>query len=127
DGGTCPSGQVCVSKTAGLQSTHQCYPKPTCGCENKTACQCIGSCACGNEQCQDLNSGGIDCVGPISRREFKTDISYVSDAERAELADEALATHLAEYRYKTEADGTQRHLGFIIDDMPAASPAVQAD
>ena len=127
DGGTCPTGQVCVNKTAGLQNTHQCYPKPTCGCENMTACQCIGACACGNEQCQDLNSGGIYCTGPISRRELKTDISYVSDAERAELADEALATYLAEYRYKTEPDGTQRHLGFIIDDMPPASPAVQAD
>ena len=65
--------------------------------------------------------------GPISRREFKTEIEYVDDAERAELARQALATHLAEYGYKVEPESAKRHLGFIIDDMPAKSPAVQGD
>ena len=62
--------------------------------------------------------------GTVSRREFKTDIDYVTDAERVALADEALHTRLAEYRYKTEPEGTRRHLGFIIDDQSPSSPAV---
>lgn len=72
--------------------------------------------------------GYLECDnGAVSRREFKTDIAYVDDDERALLADEALHTRLAEYRYKTDPETSQRHLGFIIDDMPNASPAVQAD
>lgn len=126
DGGTCPADSVCVTKTAGLQTSHKCFPLPACGCNGKSACECVGACACGNEQCQGTQ-GSIDCVGPISRREYKTDITYVGDEERAALAKEALATHMAEYRYKTEPAGAQRHLGFIIDDMPAPSPAVSQD
>lgn len=127
DGG-CPANNVCVTKTAGVSTTHQCYPLPTCGCSGKSTCECVGACACGNEQCQQSSStGGINCLGPISKREFKTDISYVDDAEREGLAEQALQTHLAEYRYKTEPDGAKRHLGFIIDDMPPSSPAVGGD
>jgi hypothetical protein len=127
DAGACPSGEVCVSKTAGVSNTRQCYPIPKCGCTGTNVCNCIGSCACGTESCTPDNGGGIRCIGPISRREFKTDIDYIDDAERASLADQALETRLAEYRYKTEPEDAKRHLGFIIDDMPASSPAVQAD
>jgi hypothetical protein len=66
-------------------------------------------------------------VCPVSRRKFKDDIDYVDDAVRAELAQEALDTRLAQYRYKTEPAGGRRHLGFIIDDQPDPSPAVEAD
>jgi hypothetical protein len=122
----CATNEVCVMKTSGVQTTHQCYPLPTCGCSGKSMCECVGACACGNEQCQN-SSSGVSCVGPVSRREFKTDISYVSDEEQKELARETLQTNLAEYRYKTEPESSKRHLGFIIDDMPAGSPAVQGD
>jgi len=123
----CASGEVCVTKTSGVQTTHQCYPLPACGCQGKSDCECIGACACGNVQCQGSSSGGITCVGPVSRRAFKTDIEYVSDEEQKELARETLQTSLAEYRYKTEPESSKRHLGFIIDDMPAGSPAVDGD
>ena len=113
-------------KTAGVQTTHQCYPLPCGGCTGGSLCECIGACACGTEQCTGGN-GGISCQGPVSRREFKTDIEYVSDEEQKELARETLQTNLAEYRYKTEPESSKRHLGFIIDDMPAGSPAVQGD
>lgn len=126
DGG-CPTDSVCVTKTSGVQTTHQCYPLPTCGCSGKSTCECIGTCACGNEICQGTTGGQIACAGPVSRREFKTDIEYVSDDEQKELARETLQTSLAEYRYKTEPESAKRHLGFIIDDMPATSPAVQGD
>ncbi len=122
----CAVNEVCVTKTSGVQTTHQCYPLPACGCQGKSSCECIGGCACGNEQCQSLTDG-ITCVGPVSRREFKTDISYVGDEEQKELARQALQTNLAEYRYKTEPESAKRHLGFIIDDMPASSPAVAGD
>ncbi len=126
DGG-CPANNVCVTRTAGPSTTHQCYPLPTC-CSGKPACECIGTCACGNEQCQQSSGGGgISCLGPVSKREFKTDIAYVDEAQRAELAEEALQTRLAEYRYKNEPEGAKRHLGFIIDDMPESSPAVGSD
>jgi hypothetical protein len=65
--------------------------------------------------------------GTISKRAFKTDIEYVSNEEREELARETLAIPLATYRYKTQAEGDKRHLGFIIDDQPTTSPAVASD
>lgn len=124
----CGTNEVCVQKTAGVQTTHQCYPLPVCGCSSSSMCECVGTCACGlGVTCQSSSSGGISCVGPVSRREFKTDIEYVSDEEQKELARETLQTNLAEYRYKTEPESSKRHLGFIIDDMPAGSPAVDGD
>ena len=123
----CGTNEICVQKTAGVQTTHQCYPLPACGCSSSSMCECIGTCACGsNVTCQN-SSSGISCVGPVSRREYKTDIEYVSDEEQRELARETLHTSLAEYRYKTEPESAKRHLGFIIDDMPANSPAVDGD
>jgi hypothetical protein len=123
----CGTNEVCVMKTAGVQNTHQCYPLPTCGpCQGKATCECVGACACGTNQCT-ATTAGITCTGPVSRREFKTDIDYVSDEEQRELARETLQTNLAEYRYKTEPESSKRHLGFIIDDMPAGSPAVDGD
>jgi hypothetical protein len=76
--------------------------------------------------CQDLSTS-IECTTPTdSRRSVKDEITYVDDAERAALANEALAIPLATYRYKREPEGARRHLGFIIDDQPATSPAVDA-
>jgi hypothetical protein len=73
-------------------------------------------------------AGALECnSAAISRREFKKAITYVTIDERAELANEALTTPLATYRYKEEADGHKKHLGFIIDDQPASSPAVAGD
>jgi hypothetical protein len=89
----------------------------------------MGTCLCGTRYpyCGD-RSDGIDCSdGTISRRVFKDDIAYVEDAERAELAQAALDTRLARYRYKTELASARRHLGFIIDDQPDPSPAVEGD
>lgn len=123
----CPNGTVCVTRNAGAGTVSGCYPTTQCG--NEGLCDCLSSCVCTypGSQCSQQSTGLYCSGGPISRREFKTDIAYVSDDERASLAAQALATHLAEYRYKAEPEGHKRHLGFIIDDLPAASPAVQAD
>ena len=53
---------------------------------------------------------------PISKRSFKEDIRYLPTAEVDARAEALLAVKLAEYRYRTEAEGGVPHLGFIIDD-----------
>jgi hypothetical protein len=88
------------------------------------------SCFCntGIDKCVAQTNGGLLCDnGAVSKRAFKTDIEYVSNEEREDLAKEMLAIPLATYRYKTEASGDKRHLGFIIDDQPQTSPAVAGD
>jgi len=61
---------------------------------------------------------------PISRREAKTDIHYLDPAGVQALDQALLQVRLADYRYKVEAPDAPHHLGFIIDDQPAGSPAV---
>jgi hypothetical protein len=128
DGG-CPTDTVCVTRVAGPGTVSGCYPVGQCS-GSISLCSCIGNCVCpqpGYTGCQQ-GSGGLMCQGgPVSRREFKTDIDYVTGEQQKALADQALHTRLAEYRYKADAAGDKKHLGFIIDDMPAQSPAVQGD
>lgn len=127
DGG-CPADSVCVTHTVGPGTVGGCFPTSQCG-GGQSVCECIGACACPgpNNSCEQGNGGARCTGGPVSRREFKTDIAYVDEEQRASLASEALSTRLAEYRYKAEPVGHKRHLGFIIDDLPPSSPAVQGD
>jgi hypothetical protein len=56
---------------------------------------------------------------------FKDGIEYVSGAALEQLHDETLAIRLATYHYKGQyADPDPKHLGFIIEDNPPQSPAV---
>ena len=91
----------------------------------------MGDCVCPSGEtrrsCTDESDGLLCGSLTISRAEFKKDIRYVDDEERAELARDALTIPLARYRYKTESTGARKHLGFIIDDQPPSSPAVLAD
>jgi hypothetical protein len=59
---------------------------------------------------------------PISSARFKREIDYVDEGAATKLRDDLMQVHLATYRYKSGDDA--RHLGFIIEDMPPASPAV---
>ena len=59
---------------------------------------------------------------PISTRQAKKEIDYVSPDDAARLRRELLDVRVASYRYK--AGDPSRHLGFVIEDMPAGSPAV---
>jgi hypothetical protein len=86
----------------------------------------MAACFC-KDKCFQAADGLTCDNGTISRREFKKDIDYVTDQERQELASEALSIPLATYRYKTEPANDKKHLGFIIDDQPDPSPAVQTD
>jgi hypothetical protein len=90
-------------------------------------------CVCGgNPPLGGCGSGNADdpvsCnTGTVSRRAFKDDITYVDDEEREALARQALDVRLAHYRYKGESPDARRRLGFLIDDQPDPSPAVDAD
>ncbi len=129
----CPNGTVCLQASGPTPHDLGCTPIPP-ACTNGVAtCACMASCFCpptGVNKCSQMGSGLTYLVcdnGTKSRREFKKDIDYVSDAERDELANEALSIPLATYRYKTEPSASKKHLGFIIDDQPENSPAVHAD
>jgi hypothetical protein len=140
DGG-CPHGTVCVfaSIADDPEVPLGCAPiAATCG--GDPTCSCMG-CVCGgpppplggcsaitNPSPPNVEPAPIVCgTGTVSRREFKEDIAYVDDEQRDVLAREALAIPLAHYRYKNEPPDARRRLGFIIDDQPDPSPAVDGD
>jgi len=92
----------------------------SCGTSNPSVnCGATEVCA---SQDPTMSRGGC----PISSRSFKDDIEYVNAEGLKELHDETLGMRLATYRYKDQyADPRPAHLGFIIEDAPPASPAVQ--
>jgi hypothetical protein len=62
---------------------------------------------------------------PVSSRKYKDAIEYVDGSGLQELHDETIGMRLATYSYKAQyADPNQKHLGFIIEDNPPHSPAV---
>ena len=64
-------------------------------------------------------------ICPVSSRKFKDDIQYVDSAGLQHLHDETLGIRLATYNYKAQiADPNPKHLGFIIEDRPPQSSAV---
>ncbi len=126
---TCPVGTFCLKSSGPVSHDLGCTTIPP-ECNGVATCACMANCFCPavNQQKCVAFQNYLECeTQTVSRREYKKDITYLGDDDRVALADEALHTRLAEYRYKTESQETPRHLGFIIDDMPNASPAVQAD
>ena len=81
---------------------------------------------CGSvEQCAASDPTMTKYGCPISSRVHKDGIEYVSDEELQALHDETLRFQLATYNYKPDvADPGPRHLGFLIEDTPPATPAV---
>jgi hypothetical protein len=62
---------------------------------------------------------------PVSSRKYKDGIEYVDNARLQQLHDETLGIRLATYNYKPQvADPNPKHLGFIIEDRPPHSSAV---
>lgn len=133
DGG-CSDGSVCVKRDnhgpvplpdPPPPSDLGCVPIPP-QCAATPNCPCMGQCACPG--CYDDKQYGMVCGSTtVSRRAFKTDIEYVDDAEREQLARRSLSIRLATYRYKSESPDARRRLGFIIDDQPDPSSAVDED
>jgi len=83
------------------------------GCNRKLMC---------TDHDPTTNPGGC----PISRREFKKDIDYLSSADSRAIHDQLMAMPLATWHYTGESESDRSHMGFIIDDDPS-SPAVAAD
>jgi hypothetical protein len=128
----CPQGTICLRASGPTEIDLGCTTIPP-ECNGTASCACMADCFCppgGLNKCIDSQTA-LECSnGAVSRREFKKDIDYVRDDERAALASEALSISLARYRYKTEPAGDRKHLGFIIDDVleqSPESPAVASD
>ena len=90
-------------------------------------CAAGGPVQAGDGVCGFTCCGGPDSFGcPISRREFKRDIERLDQQGLARIYDELRKIQLSTYHYKTDATGTPRHLGFIIDDTRTPYP-INAD
>ncbi len=73
----------------------------------------------------EMCSTGQQVPCPISTRKLKDGISYLDEEGLRQLHDDTMRVQLATYNYKPSvSDPAPRHLGFIIEDMPPASPAV---
>jgi hypothetical protein len=55
---------------------------------------------------------------PISSRRFKSDVQYLTDAEREQCAREVDTIRLARYRYQ---GSDETRLGFVLEDDPPAA------
>jgi hypothetical protein len=98
----------------------------TCAVDGGTCGTSSANFHCGAvEQCaaHDPTMSQFGC--PISSRNFKDGIEYVSPEGLQQLHDQTLRFQLATYNYKPDvSDPGPRHLGFIIEDAPPATPAV---
>lgn len=84
-------------------------------CGDMTACG-------GYVRCAEAGTPVYPRTCPISSRRFKDGVSYLSDSELAEVAQELQAIRLASYEYKQQKGN--KHLGFIIEDNPASRAVV---
>jgi hypothetical protein len=71
------------------------------------------------------SSDGGPC--PISTAKVKRDIRYLSAAQLAEISAAVQAIPLAYWQYTDASLGRGQKLGFIIEDLPSATPAVDRD
>jgi hypothetical protein len=120
DGSTAGPSCVDTGGTCGWKIT-TCPPVPPeleCGAN---ICKKGQTCCSGMPLPAPTCVDGMAC--PVSQRQHKKDISYLSETDRQRLNDELMGFRLATYRYKSEAPSEREHLGFIIDDV-APSPAV---
>lgn len=89
----------------------------------KYTCGGAGGRVCHNGVWQAAQGG--PCA--ISSRRAKRDIHYLDAVDERRVANEALALRLATYEYRDVALAGKRRLGFIIEDNPTGSPAVDRD
>lgn len=97
-----------------------------CSVEGKT---CVYGCGPGGVRRCSAGAwvAGKDTICPVSSRRLKRDITYLSAAERAAIADQLLATRLATYEYSDPALRGRRRLGFILEDQQPQSFATDAE
>jgi hypothetical protein len=129
-----------------IRSCPEPVPTPTPVPPPKVDCTANGACpgppvppelACGTSVCkkgqtccegmpfpQPTCIDGMQC--PISQRQHKKDIAYLSETDRQRLNDELMSFRLATYRYKSEGAADREHLGFIIDDVAPSAAVLQS-
>jgi hypothetical protein len=109
-----PTGlPACVSETVGASCTTEgALCEPT-------------SATCGEKLLCAKSDPKANGTCPISLARWKSDIRYVDDAKRQQLAAELLQTRLATYHYNW--DTGREHLGFLIDDQPLGAKAVDPE
>lgn len=95
-----------------------------CTTEGQT-CEIVGDTCNANLVCATSDPKDQPGGCPISLASAKHDIEYLSEADRERIRGEVASMPLATWRYDTEEKGEKEHLGFIIDDQPASSPAVR--
>lgn len=131
---TCPRG----APVCGIDTTWDCdFPNTAPGCPeamprlgdvcDEEELKCTYQCGSGGAR---TCSGGIwtssDGGGcPVSTRSVKKDIRYLTEAQRAQIAQTLLSFKLALYTYDHPTLPTDQKLGFIIEDRPADSLAVE--
>lgn len=104
EGGHRDSGlPTCTSETIGDSCT-----KDGAKCDPVNDCNSHVICSDSDPR---MSAGGC----PISRREFKREINYLTAEDRARYTSEILSTRLATYRYHAAPE--RLHLGFIIEDQ----------
>jgi hypothetical protein len=126
---TADDGSTAIGPTPGTPPVVWCNPG-TSMCETSyKAEQCGGvtckpdeTCCSGSPVPKPYCSTGA-C--PVSRRAYKKDITYLTEADRQNLTEDLYRFPLATYRYKSESEADRQHLGFIIDDV-SPSPAVMS-
>jgi hypothetical protein len=94
---------------------HECKCPPNVTVCGSTVCRKNETCCSGQPFPEPTCIEGDIC--PISKREFKKEVEYLGPAALRRTHDQLLKYKLATWRYTSENDGAQRHLGFIIDDV----------
>ena len=118
---------TCGDPVCGLPPRPSTLPSCSRDMENEPCSEAGVQCAlndgCGTnlicaESDPKLGLGGC----PISRRRYKTDIDYLTEAETTRAHDELMSIQLATYRYR--AGDARQHLGFIMEDV---EPSLSVD
>ena len=85
---------------------------PTAGAQCDPQNQCNARLVCAAKD-PKLQVGGC----PVSRAQYKRDIRYLSDAQKAQIHAEVQRLRLATYRYRGAGPEAPQRLGFLIDDV----------
>ncbi len=86
-------------------------------CDPMSQCNALLECR------RDPNPGPC----PISERKHKRDIAPLATPEVGRLHAQLMDVELTRWRYNWEPESSKLHLGFILDDLPAGSPAAAED
>jgi hypothetical protein len=88
---------------------------PNYTCDPKNDCNSLVKCTDSDPTTQP---GGC----PISTRQSKRDVAYLTQNQQQNLAQNLLAFKLATWNYKNDPLGTDPRLGFIIEDVLGKDP-----